>query len=207
MTLLNLRHPLGLQGEVYALQWFKAHTITLPKTRNIIMLPKICFLVKRMLRTPFRYNITRPTVLHCMHTVTRFDFSSSDAMSIGGCTSANSSGVSNRLSDSTHSPTTDLAVTRSASAASGTMAKSTGCEDDCGPVSEGSGCDHTCAGKKDTSVPVESLRWEHQCSDEEEERQRIEVYKENRRKRYENALEQRKAQLSLHTTNKVKYYI
>lgn len=30
----------------------------------------------------------------------------------------------------------------------------------------------------------ESLRWENQCSDEEKERERIEVYKNNRRKRY-----------------------
>lgn len=34
----------------------------------------------------------------------------------------------------------------------------------------------------------ESLRWENQCSDEEKERERIEVYKSNRRKRYNKKL-------------------
>lgn len=34
------------------------------------------------------------------------------------------------------------------------------------------------------SATQESLRWENQCSDEEKERKRIEVYKSNRRKRY-----------------------
>lgn len=34
------------------------------------------------------------------------------------------------------------------------------------------------------SATEESLRWENQCSDEEKERKRIEVYKSNRRKRY-----------------------
>lgn len=129
-------------------------------------------------------------------------------MSIGGRTSANSSGamdVGINGSDSTHTQTSDLAVTRSACI---TMAKSTSREDDCQPVSEGSGCDHTCTTDKDISVHVESLRWEHQCSDEEEEKQRIEVYKENRRKRYEKALEERKARLSLCTpTSKVNYYV
>ena len=42
---------------------------------------------------------------------------------------------------------------------------------------------------------LESLRWERECSDEEREKERIKVYKANRRKRYENALEERKAQL------------
>ena len=54
---------------------------------------------------------------------------------------------------------------------------------------------------------LQSLRWEGQCSDEEKEKERIEIYKENRRKRYENALEEKRAQLSLHTTNRTKYYI
>ncbi len=34
-------------------------------------------------------------------------------------------------------------------------------------------------------------RWSAACSDEEQEKQRLEVYKENRRKRYESALEQK----------------
>ena len=141
----------------------------------------------------------------------RFDYSSSDAMSIGGRTSANSSGamdVSTNGTDSTHTQTSDLAVTRSARAAHITTARTTSQEDDCQPVSEGSGCDHTHTSDKDTSVHVESLRWENQCSDEDEEKQRIEVYKENRRKRYEKALEERKARLSHCTpTSKVNYYV
>lgn len=38
------------------------------------------------------------------------------------------------------------------------------------------------------SATEESLRWENQCSDEEKERKRIEVYKSNRRKRYKRHL-------------------
>lgn len=179
-------------------------------------------------------------------------------MSIGGCTSANSSGAMDVLTDS-HTPTSDLAgstgpahvttvkstsreedcgpvsegsdlaVTRatgaghikstsherdcekisegsdsrSTSTAHVTTAKSTSHERDCERVSEGSGCE-----EKDTPVHVESLRWDRRCSDEGEEKHRIEIYKENRRKRYEKALEERKARLSLCTTNnKVKYYV
>lgn len=43
---------------------------------------------------------------------------------------------------------------------------------------------------------LESLRWEQECSDEEREQARIEVYKANRRKRYENALEERRAEIA-----------
>jgi len=53
---------------------------------------------------------------------------------------------------------------------------------------------------------VESLRWEKQCSDEEKEIERIEVYKANRRKRYENALEERRKQLVLTDTRRHPYY-
>lgn len=53
---------------------------------------------------------------------------------------------------------------------------------------------------------TDSLRWDHECSDEEKEKERIEIYKENRRKRYENALLEKKAALSLHGSNKLKYY-
>ena len=42
---------------------------------------------------------------------------------------------------------------------------------------------------------LESLRWERECSDEEREKERIKQYKANRRKRYENALEERKTQI------------
>lgn len=37
---------------------------------------------------------------------------------------------------------------------------------------------------------LESLRWEHQLSDEEAEKVRLEVYKSNRRKRYQAVLDQ-----------------
>ena len=43
---------------------------------------------------------------------------------------------------------------------------------------------------------MESLRWEKQCSDEEKEKERIELYKANRRKRYENALEERRTSMT-----------
>lgn len=43
---------------------------------------------------------------------------------------------------------------------------------------------------------LESLRWEHELSDEEAEKARLEIYKENRRKRYQAALEQQKARLT-----------
>jgi len=43
---------------------------------------------------------------------------------------------------------------------------------------------------------VESLRWEKQYSDEEKETERIEVYKANRRKRYENALRREEKAIS-----------
>ena len=46
------------------------------------------------------------------------------------------------------------------------------------------------------SSMLESLRWERECSDEEREKERIKLYKANRRKRYENALEERKAHIS-----------
>ena len=45
------------------------------------------------------------------------------------------------------------------------------------------------------SSMLESLRWERECSDEEREKERIKQYKANRRKRYENALEERKTQI------------
>ncbi len=53
---------------------------------------------------------------------------------------------------------------------------------------------------------IESLRWDHECSDEEKEEERIEIYKVNRRKRYENALTEKKEQLLLHSSNKTNYY-
>ena len=52
------------------------------------------------------------------------------------------------------------------------------------------------------SSMLESLRWERECSDEEREKERIKQYKANRRKRYENALEERKTQI----ISKAPYY-
>ena len=53
------------------------------------------------------------------------------------------------------------------------------------------------------SSMLESLRWERECSDEEREKERIKQYKANRRKRYENALEERKTQI---ITTRAPYY-
>ena len=52
---------------------------------------------------------------------------------------------------------------------------------------------------------MESLRWEQECSDEEKEERRIELYKANRRKRYENALEEKRTQL-IRTDKQCFYY-
>ena len=42
--------------------------------------------------------------------------------------------------------------------------------------------EHKCSGLD--SDTIESLRWNRECSDEERERERVEEYKRNRRKRY-----------------------
>ena len=47
-----------------------------------------------------------------------------------------------------------------------------------------------------TEPTDDSLRWTNVCSDEDKELKRIELYKENRRKRYEDALKQRRTQQS-----------
>ena len=51
------------------------------------------------------------------------------------------------------------------------------------------------AGTTAASAMMESLRWEHQLSDEEAEKARIEIYKANRRKRYKESLEQQRTNL------------
>ena len=58
---------------------------------------------------------------------------------------------------------------------------------------------------EDSSVSAmpESLRWERECSDEEREKERVKQYKANRRKRYENALEERKTRVITRTP----YYV
>jgi len=48
-----------------------------------------------------------------------------------------------------------------------------------------------------SDLGLENLRWEDELSDEEMERERIEKYKENRRKRYEKALLEQKTKLAL----------
>ena len=131
-------------------------------------------------------------------------------MSLGGQTSANSSTgmeVNNEISSPVHTSSTRSAMESSATTARGASSSS----QECGPASEGSTsscCKGTSAlDKKTSEVSLESLRWENPCLDEEKEKERIEIYKVNRRKRYENAMEEKKAQLSLCTTNKAKYYI
>ncbi len=53
---------------------------------------------------------------------------------------------------------------------------------------------------------LENLRWEDELSDEEKEMERIEKYKENRRKRYEKSLLEQKAKLPLrHAEGKLLY--
>ena len=52
----------------------------------------------------------------------------------------------------------------------------------------------------------ETLRWEGTLSDEEEESTRIECYKENRRRRYQEALMQKKEHISRNTNRKQLYY-
>lgn len=132
-------------------------------------------------------------------------------MSIGGHTSANSSAAMDAGSggDHNHSPLmpSDLAVTRSASTLGVAETKSSS-QDGHECLSSSSSCtaERDC-GDDSESLSRESLRWEDKCSDVEKEKERIEIYKENRRKRYEKALEERKAHLSLQTTNRVKYYI
>lgn len=150
--------------------------------------------------------------------VFRFDYSSSDAaMSIGGHTSTTSSAATDALMSNGTDPIltppliSDLAVTRSASVMTDS-AEGTSCQDDRETILEVSvSSDCKCTRDSDevsqeASLGV-SLRWEDQCSDEEKEKERIEVYKENRRKRYQAALEERKARSLLHGTNKVKYYV
>lgn len=44
--------------------------------------------------------------------------------------------------------------------------------------------DHDREKLRQPNAHEESLRWENQCSDEEKERERIELYKRNRQKRY-----------------------
>ena len=166
---------------------------------------------------PSKYN----TLWWILPYALRFDYSSSDAMSIGGQTSAASSSAAMEMSNGSghsHSSSTPptipsgLAVVRSESAPIG---EKTTLDASSSHVSQRAvtvsirGRDACTKGyrKDPVDLALESLRWEHEYSDEEREKARIESYKENRRKRYENALAQRKAQLQLQSTNRVKYII
>lgn len=136
----------------------------------------------------------------------RFDYSSSDAMSIGGQTSASSSAameISNGGPDphSSNSAPNITKMTQVSSSVAGPRTAVTATV--CGRDSSFKDIHK----KQSIDLALESLRWEHEYSDEEKEKERIEVYKENRRKRYENALAERKAQLQLQTSNRVKYII
>ena len=139
-------------------------------------------------------------------------------MSIGGHTSASSSAAmeinNGGDSHSSHTPPTipsDLAITRLDSAPIGSKAaQGSDCLVSQRTVTAGvHGRDASIRDyhKDSIDLALESLRWEQEYSDEEKEKERIEIYKENRRKRYENALAKKKAQLQLQTSNRVKYII
>lgn len=135
----------------------------------------------------------------------RFDYSS-DAMSIGGHTSASSSAamdVSNGRGGPCHANSPPLMPSDLRS----TSSRNPVCESPVSSCCEERSTDAKVCKAGSVDLTLESLRWEQECSDEEKEKERIEIYKENRRRRYENALEERKAQLSLRTTDRVKYYI
>ena len=133
--------------------------------------------------------------------VGRFDFSS-DAMSI----SLNSSSTAMELSrasqsgsplpsqpqipftlstahivNSSATPSTNSSTASGSTYVSTTSALSSSSSEQCKIATDASDCSE-----------LESLRWERECSDEEKERERIEQYKVNRRKRYESALEERR---------------
>ncbi len=138
-------------------------------------------------------------------------------MSIGGQTSASSSAamvISNRDdSHSSHAPQTgpsSLTITRSESLPIGKAtqgASSQVCQRTATTASMGRDASIREYHKDSVDLALESLRWEQEYSDEEKEKERIEIYKENRRKRYENALDERRAQLQLQASNRVKYII
>ena len=127
----------------------------------------------------------------------RFDFSS-DAMSVSLTSSSTAmelSGASQTGSPLPSQPHIPFALSTSTvnssvtpSANSGTASSSTYASTSASSSSE------QCKVTTDASTcsVLESLRWEKECSDEEKERERIEQYKANRRKRYENALEERR---------------
>ena len=58
----------------------------------------------------------------------------------------------------------------------------------------------------DAKVRLESLRWENEVSDEEQERIRIEEYKIKRRHRYQQALLLQREQLATRTATRKHYY-
>ena len=137
-------------------------------------------------------------------------------MSIGGHTTSASSSATMEVSNGgdahcSYATPTDLAMTRSESAPIGGKAsQGTGFEGNLRTTTASVHGREPCIRdyhRDSGDIALESLRWEHEYSDEEKEKERIEVYKENRRKRYESALAERRAQLQLQATNRVKYII
>ena len=135
-------------------------------------------------------------------TTCRFDCCSSDAMSIDQTSSSAAMEVSSASQSGSPFPSSmllpgpttvakhpdippncsNLSVTTNTSSISSSARTAQSL------VEQSSGCI-----SNDPSVSsMESLRWEQQYSDEEKEKERIEVYKANRRKRYENALKERR---------------
>ena len=85
----------------------------------------------------------------------------------------------------------------------------------CKPLQEGDKTSLTCSLSDktrlnkleiDVKLRLESLRWDNEVSDEEQERVRIEEYKMKRRHRYQQALTLQREQLATRTTTRKHYY-
>lgn len=146
----------------------------------------------------------------------RFECCSSDAMSVGQTSSSAVMEVSSSSQSGSPFPSTPLSGPTGfvrhpgvpSNCSNLSVTTNTSSISSATPTSQ-SLAEHSGGGiAKDLSESymVESLRWEKQCSDEEKEIERIEVYKANRRKRYENALEERRKQLVLTDTRRHPYY-
>lgn len=149
---------------------------------------------------------TWPFIVHCTNFF-RFDCCSSDAMSIDQTSSSAAMEVSSASQNGSPFPSSML-LPRST-----TVARHPNIPPNCSNLSVTTNTSsisystHTPQSlveqssgyiSNDPSVSsMESLRWEQQYSDEEKEKERIEVYKANRRKRYENALKEKRNQLDL----------
>ena len=143
--------------------------------------------------------------------VRRFDESSSDMMSRDtASTTSHREGMS--VDSDSHSSEESTPVTQQYQPGTGvcstdhtqpsTLAsKRNGCARTFAPWTEGS-----LILSDDPLVHRETLRWEGALSDEEEESSRIECYKEDRRKRYQEALMQKKEHISRNMSRKPLYY-